>query len=172
MSKQIWGTSQWKLCQTLKCMFTYLVNLLSYKTLRIICTKRENILEKILACVNVFEFLCWKCKNVVVTLKNIFSNFFPCTVFFKESYLNYFGAISQCEKLNSVKRSIMLFGLTALFPCDMFGGNSEMNHAVNICNFTLQNMTGCRVVSNSMVSIFILNWKRASLNTRIWQRDT
>jgi len=39
----------------------------------------------------------------------------------------------------------------------MFDGNRDMNNVDNIYNFTLQNMTGCRVRSISMVSIFILN---------------
>jgi len=51
----------------------------------------------------------------------------------------------------------MLLGLTAFFPFDMFGGTRDIDNVANICNFTFQNMDGCRVLSNSLVSIFILN---------------
>ena len=60
LCKENFGTNQWKLFQTLKCMFTHWANLLSYKTLQNVFTKWGNLFEKILACVNVIKFLCWK----------------------------------------------------------------------------------------------------------------
>ena len=44
----------------------------------------------------------------------------------------------------------------------MFDGNGDMNNVAYIYNFTLQNMTGGRVLINSIVNIFILNWKHRS----------
>ena len=42
LCKETFGTNQWKLLQTLKCMFAHWVNLLSYAILQNVCTKCGN----------------------------------------------------------------------------------------------------------------------------------
>jgi len=48
------------------------------------------------------------------------------------------------------------------FLRDLSDDNRDMYNFASISRFTLQNMAGCRVLGNLMVSIFILNWKPCS----------
>jgi len=67
-----------------------------------------------------------------------------------------------------VKLSTMLVWFDKSFVLrDLFDDNREMYNFGSISRFTSQNMTGCRALSNSMLSLL---YSIESVNTRFWQR--